>query len=262
MDCSSAIGIFDSGVGGISVANAISQQLPNENLVYIADSRNAPFGDKSASFIFDRCRYIVDFLLARNVKMVVVACNTATLSCIDELRKHYDIPFVGVEPGIKPAIKASKTGIVGVLATQGSLSSIKYQKLVASIAAEHQVINQPCVGLVELIEGLQFNSQQTLDLLNKYIEPLLARNVDQLVLGCTHYPFVYTQIDSIVNGRAEIIDTSKSVASQVTNIASRIGLNIEPKRQTEVFSSLLSDSMREKITRLWHSPPISINYLS
>ncbi len=258
MVCNDPIGIFDSGLGGISIANAITHRLPNEKLVYIADSAHAPYGDKSDHFIYTRCRHMVDFLIKHNAKMIIVACNTATLSCIDKLRQEYTLPFVGVEPGIKPAILSTKSGKVGVLATKSSLNSEKYQKLATSLAADKDVFNQACIGLVEQIEKLDFDSADTKLLLKKYIAPLLLKGADQLVLGCTHYPFVYKQIAEIVGDRANIIDTSESVATQAIKIATKVGLSNTIKPTTEIYSSLLNDKMHDQIKTLWNTNSISI----
>lgn len=212
------IGIFDSGVGGLSIAQALRQLLPCEDLVYVADSAHAPYGDKSDAYVQDRCEKIVEFLLGQKVKLVVVACNTATLSCITHLRDNFDIAFVGAEPGIKPALAASKTGVVGVMATQSTLESAQYNRLLDRYRNDKKVIQQACNGLVEQIEAGAFDSESTLLLLNKYLAPMRAQKADQIVLGCTHYGFLSTQIEKILGDSVSLVNTSAAIAKQAAQV--------------------------------------------
>lgn len=215
MAVSSAIGIFDSGVGGLSTAQAIRQLLPCEDLIYVADSANAPYGNKSQAFILQRSSQIIEFLQARKVKAIVVACNTATVSAIAELRRHYSLPIIGMEPGVKPATELSRSGVVGVLATVQTLQSSSFSGLVSRFGQSSHVELQACPGLVEQVEKLDLGGVETEALLRRYLEPLLAKGADKIVLGCTHYAFLSPLIEQIIAGRASIINTNSAVAREV-----------------------------------------------
>ena len=218
------IGIFDSGVGGLSIAQALRQLLPCENILYVADSAHAPYGDKSDAYVQARCEKIVEFLLGQKVKLVVVACNTATLSCITHLRDKFDIAFVGAEPGIKPALAASKTGVVGVMATQSTLESAQYNRLLDRYRNDKKVIQQACNGLVEQIEAGAFDSESTLVLLNKYLAPMRAQKADQIVLGCTHYHFLIPVLKKLLPEGITIIESGPAVAKQTKAILEKYNL--------------------------------------
>ena len=210
-----AIGVMDSGVGGISVLKHIHALLPHENLLYVADSKYAPYGSKTAAEITSRCMIIADFLMSKNVKALVVACNTATAAAIDELRETFNIPIIGMEPAVKPAAEASKNGVIGVLATVGTLKSAQFAALLESYGRNVKVLTQACVGLVECIERGELTQNSTRQLLKKYCTPLLAEGADTIVLGCTHYPFVRPLIEEIVGSNVAIIDTGAAVARQL-----------------------------------------------
>lgn len=212
---SQAIGIFDSGVGGLSVALAIRQQLPWEDLVYVADSAHTPYGNKSQDFIVQRACTIVDFLISQNVKTIVVACNTATVSAISTLRERFDIPIVGMEPGVKPAAELSTSGVVGVMATTQTLQSASFLALVSRFAQNRQVVAQACPGLVEQVEALDLSSLKTDTLLQGYLHPLLEKGADRIVLGCTHYGFLAARIEQLLMGRAVLVNTNEAVAREV-----------------------------------------------
>lgn len=209
------IGVFDSGVGGISVLQHIHALLPHEQLLYVADSRYAPYGSKTPQEIQSRCFEIADFLIARGVKAIVVACNTATAAAIDLMREKYTMPIIGMEPAVKPAAEASKNGVIGVLATVGTLKSAQFAGLLESYGRNVKVVTQGCVGLVECIERGELRSDNTLNLLNKYCQPLLDEGADTIVLGCTHYPFVKPLIQQIVGENVTLIDTGAAVAKHL-----------------------------------------------
>ncbi|MFZ6675209.1 glutamate racemase [Undibacterium sp. Xuan67W] len=222
-----AVGVFDSGIGGLSVLQHIRHRLPDESLIYFADSGFAPYGDKSELFIIERSLLIADYLHKKNCKAIVVACNTATAAAIKTLRDAYpDMIIVGVEPGLKPAIQLSKNHTVGVLATQSTLQSTKFQTLKNQLSADTDVrfLSQACIGLVDQIEKNELHTEDTLALLHSYITPLLEQGVDTLVLGCTHYPFLTDAIKQIVtnSGAApiQIIDTGEAVARQLEKLLS------------------------------------------
>lgn len=249
----SPVGIFDSGVGGISIANAVSRLLPNEDIIYVADSAHAPYGDKPPTLVLDRCRRIVDHLLEQNVKLIVVACNTATLTCIGKLRALYAIDFVGVEPGIKPALQATQSGVVGVMATQNTLSSPQYAQLQSRFAGQSTLINQPCNGLVEQIESLQLDAPETLSMLNKFLQPMLQANADHIVLGCTHYGFLAKQIEAIAGRPVQLINTSEAIAKQVENRLNTLSLlNTNTHRgASKIYSSLMDETTQKVCATLW-----------
>jgi len=215
MNKSFPIGIFDSGVGGLSVLKKIHSKLPKESLVYVADSINSPYGPKNNFFILERSITIVDFLVANHqIKLLVIACNTATASAISKLREIYDFPIIGMEPAIKPANEASRNKKVGILATEGTINSSKFSALLDSYSGETQFFTQPCIGLVEYIERGKADSNEVISLLHKNLIPLLEHNVDVVVLGCTHYIFIKKIVESFFNNKIAIIETGEAVAAQ------------------------------------------------
>jgi glutamate racemase len=212
------IAVFDSGVGGISVLKHIHALLPNEQLLYVADSKYAPYGNKTPAEIQARCFEIADFLIAKNAKALVVACNTATAAAIDAMRNRYSLPaftlpIIGMEPAVKPAAEASRNGIIGVLATTGTLKSAQFAGLLESYGRNVKVVTQACVGLVECIERGELDADSTKILIQQYCAPLLAEGADTIVLGCTHYPFVRHVIEQVVGPKIALIDTGAAVAS-------------------------------------------------
>jgi len=216
----SPIGIFDSGVGGLSVYQAIRDALPAQDLIYIADSGNAPYGDRSTDFIEARAIAMTEFLIASGAKAVVVACNTATVIAVARLRRQFSLPIIALEPAIKPAIESSKSGTVGVLGTRRTIESPAVAQLCRQYGADTRVMLQPCPGLVEQVERGEMNSPATYDLIRHYVEPMRAAGADTLVLGCTHYAYLVDQISAIVGPNVKILDSAAAVARQV---ARRIG---------------------------------------
>lgn len=219
------IGIFDSGIGGLSVLRHIRFQLPNENLRYFADSGFAPYGDKSEEAVIERVMGIADYLLGYHCKALVVACNTATAAAIHLLREKYaHIPIVGIEPGLKPAATITKSRIVGVLATERTLRSSKFQNLQQKVSSQSgvQFIMQSCPGLADQVEKNELDSPYTADLLYQYIQPLIKQQADTIVLGCTHYPFLQNLIEKILiqekASHIQIIDTGIAVTKQLIRL--------------------------------------------
>jgi len=212
---SQPIGVFDSGVGGISVLKHIRALLPHEDLLYIADSKHAPYGNKSPEFIRERAFALADFLISQGAKALVVACNTATATAIEALRKEYNVPIIGMEPAVKPAAAATKTGVVGVLATVGTLKSAQFAALLESYGQGVTVVTEGCPGLVECIERGELATDETRRLLKGYLKPLLDTQADTIVLGCTHYPLVRPLIEEIVGKEITLIDTGAAVARQL-----------------------------------------------
>jgi glutamate racemase len=223
------IGLFDSGIGGTSIWSAINQLLPNEKTIYLADSINAPYGKKSKEEIITLSIKNTEFLLEMNAKIIVVACNTATTNAIKELRTKYDIPFIGIEPAIKPAAVHSKTHTIGVLATKGTLSSELFNKTV-EMYHDTKIIEQIGYGLVELIENGDLISNEMTKLLHSYLQPMIDNNIDYLVLGCSHFPYLIPQIKKILPKNIQIIDSGEAVARQTQKILQdKIGLHSDEK---------------------------------
>lgn len=224
------VGIFDSGVGGLSVLRHIRAQLPHEHLLYFADSGFAPYGDKPEHVIAERVLTVAAFLVERGAKALVVACNTATVAAIAVLRERYPgMPIVGVEPGLKPAAAATRNGKVGVLATEGTLAGEKFQLLRAQIsgATRADFLLQPCNGLADQIELGELESDATTAMLERYIVPLLEQGADTLVLGCTHYPLVQASIEQVIARTTDreviLVDTGEAVARQLARLLEAAG---------------------------------------
>lgn len=239
MNYKQPIGLFDSGIGGTSIWKEVHKLLPNENTIYLSDSKNAPYGEKPADEILRLSIKNTELLLDKGCKLVIVACNTATTNTIDYLRKNYDIPFIGIEPAIKPAALYSKTGAVGVLATKGTLSSKLFEKTSAEFTKNIITIEQDGEGLVPLIEEGKLNSKETKALLLKYLSPMLQHNLDYLVLGCTHYPYLIPQIKKIVGKNVTIIDSGEAVAKQTKAILNKFHLlsDITSKPKFEFYTN-------------------------
>ena len=219
------VGVFDSGVGGLSVLRAIRQLLPAERLLYVAVCGYVVFGEKSPEFIRLRSQKIAGFLLGQGAKALVVACNTATAAAVSGLREQFpQVPIVGMEPAVKPAAAATRSGVVGVLATTGTLQSAKFAALLDRFASNVQVVMQPCPGLVERIEAGELDSPATRDLLQKLVAPLLDAGCDTLILGCTHYPFIKPLLRQLVPSSVSLIDTGEAVARQLQRVLSERSL--------------------------------------
>lgn len=218
MSSKAPIGIFDSGVGGTSIWKEIHKILPFENTVYLADSANAPYGNKPKEEILSLCIKNTESLIALGCKIIVVACNTATTNAITYLRTHYNIPFIGIEPAIKPAALNSKTNSIGILATKGTLSSNLFHETSKSLAQDITITEIVGEGLVPLIENGEINDKKTISLLKKFTKPMLDANIDYLVLGCSHYPYLITHLQKILPSNVEIIDSGEAVAKQTHHV--------------------------------------------
>lgn len=216
------IGVFDSGVGGLSILSGIHELLPAETLHYVADSGNAPYGPKGDAFIRVRCEAIMQCLLRFEVKAVVVACNTATAAAVAQMREQYDLPIIGVEPAVKPAAEQSKSGVVGVLATSGTIASEKFLSLQNRFVERAKILTRACPGLVELIEQVAPDPAALERLLHEYIQPLVDAGADTLVLGCTHYSLIRPQIQQAAGPGVRIVDAGTAVAKELQR---RLALN-------------------------------------
>ncbi|HEN8800018.1 glutamate racemase [Pseudomonas sp. CM25] len=251
---SAPVGVMDSGVGGLSVLAEIQRLLPNETLLYVADCGHVPYGEKSPGYIRERCRHIAAFFHEQGAKAMVLACNTATVAAVTDLRALYPVwPLVGMEPAVKPAAAATRSGVVGVLATTGTLQSAKFAALLDRFASDVQVITQPCPGLVELIETGDLASPALRQMLLGYVQPLLAAGCDTLILGCTHYPFLRPLLAGMVPADVAVIDTGAAVARQLHRLLGASDLLAEgPARDTRFWTSADPQSLRNILPVLWH----------
>ncbi|WP_367372927.1 glutamate racemase [Pseudomonas lini] len=249
------IAVFDSGVGGLSVLAEIQQLLPNESLLYLGDCGNIPYGEKSPAFISQRCSVMAQFFQQQGAKALVLACNTATVAGVADLRRDFpEWPIVGMEPAVKPAAAATRSGVVGVLATTGTLQSAKFAALLDRFATDVRVITQPCPGLVELIENGDLHSETLRQLLRGYVEPLLAAGADTIILGCTHYPFLKPLLKQMLPQSISLIDTGAAVARQLQRLlAERELLAQGPACAARFWTSADPAHFRNILPVLWHS---------
>ncbi len=251
-DCTAPVGVFDSGVGGLSVLREIRQRLPHESLLYLADSAHVPYGEKSPEYIRERCRIIAAFFVEQGAKALVVACNTATAAGVTELRELYpDWPIIGMEPAVKPAAAATRSGVVGVLATTGTLKSARFAALLDRFAADVRVITQPCPGLVERIEAGDLNSVELRVMLQGWVEPLLAQGCDTLILGCTHYPFIRPLLSRLVPRDIRLIDTGAAVARHLGKVLTERGRLADGESSCRFYCSGDPQRMAEVLPILW-----------
>lgn len=213
------IGVFDSGVGGLSVLRHIRRLLPGESLLYLADQAHVPYGPRPAADIQFFCEQITRFLVEQGASLIVVACNTATAAAIDHLRHTFpELPFVGMEPAVKPGASLTRNGKIGVLATAGTFESQRYASLLARFAENIVAYESDCPGLVEQIEAGELESEKTEQILQDAIRPMLTAGVDTLILGCTHYPFVLPLIEQVAGPGVTVIDPAPAVAQQVKRL--------------------------------------------
>lgn len=232
------IGILDSGLGGLSVLNEIRKVLPHKSLSYFGDSAWCPYGNKTYPEIQERVSKIVELFISEGAEIIVIACNSATIACVEYLRTIYPIPIVGMEPGVKPAVKATKTGNIGVFATEASLAGEKFHRLLSTHAKGVRVITRPCPKFVTLVEEGKLSGKEVEEVIHEYTAPLVAEKIDTLVLGCTHYPFLKETISQLYPD-LKIIDTGRAVADQV----SRKLLNVT---ENQSISCVLRTSNNEK----------------
>ncbi len=246
------IGVFDSGIGGLSLLQIGRHELPNETWIYVADTAFLPYGAKPSEVIKDRAMKITSFLIRENVKAILVACNTATALSIDFLRKNFpDTIFIGVEPAVRPAVKLTRTKVVGILATEATTDSLRLSQLISRFGDGVQVIIQPCHGLVETIERGQLGDQASKKLLEKYVKPLLEQGVDTIALGCTHYSFVTNVIRGIAGESINLIDTCKPVLKELKEkLSSKKILATTSMRETKVWTTKTSSGTNNLIQKV------------
>lgn len=229
------IGVFDSGVGGLSVLHHIRAALPEADLIYVADSGHVPYGDKSPAYIESRSMALTRFLLGQGAEAIVIACNTATAAAALPLRKQFSkIPFIGMEPAIKPAVAATKSDVVGVLATVGTLESARFAALLEKYAGSVKIVTQGCPGLVEVVERGDLRSMEARRLVERYTAPLLAAGADTFILGCTHYPFLAPLIREVAGDGISLIDTGAAVARELKR---RVDTELPPRVKLGVTGS-------------------------
>ncbi|MFQ3237257.1 MAG: glutamate racemase [Paraglaciecola sp.] len=247
------IGIFDSGIGGLSIAKEIKKLLPSEHIVYVADTGHAPYGDQSDQYILQRSLAITDFLVSHNVKTIVVACNTATTGCIATLRERYNVPFIGVEPGIMPGILNTKSGVVGVLATSKTLITPSFAMLAGRVAANINIEIMPCPDLVLQVEALKLDYSEAAEVVKKYVLPLLEKGADTLVLGCTHYGYLAHVIAQVAGPNVTLIDTQNAVAKEVMRRLENGKLLGIPGEQgkAQFYSSGNLGAFQRQVKKLW-----------
>ena len=253
MNPAAPIGVFDSGVGGLSILRAIRATLPYEHLCYVADSGHVPYGIRTQEYLQQRALVLSRFLLEQDVKALVIACNTATLAAVAHLRSTFSLPIIAVEPAVKPAVAATKTGIVGVLATAATFASAQFSSLLERFGASVTILTQACPHLVKQVEAGELTSPMTHALIEQYTAPLLAAGADTLVLGCTHYPFLRPLIGDVVGPTVTIIDTSVAVSRQLSRVlAAQNLLNLDLIPGSEHFwTSGEVQSTQEVISTLW-----------
>lgn len=241
------IGVFDSGIGGLTVLRWMRQRLPQAPLLYVADQRWSPYGAKPNWLLQQRCDAIADWLIHQGATMLVVACNTATAHCIEALRKRLTVVIVGVEPGIKPAALGSRTGTIGILATENTLASSRYQDLASRFNPNTRILNQSCPHLAEAIERGPDNPD--IDrLLNEYVPGLVEAGIDRLVLGCTHYPLARERIQALIGPGIRLIDTGEAIAAEV-------GRRYQPIPGETASTSLLTTGDPQRLRKLIQSYP-------
>ena len=237
------IGIFDSGVGGLSVFREIRKVLPEESYIYYSDSAYCPYGEKSHEAIIGRCRTITEFLLKEGADIIVVACNTATAAAIKTLREEYAVRFIGMEPAIKPAARMTKSGVVGVLATAGTLKSEKYLRHKEKYASDIKIVEHVGEGFVELVEKGITSGSEAINTVRHSLEPLLQAGADTIVLGCTHYPFLADALKSAaenITGCAtiQLIDPAPAIAKRLIEVINEESISITSGRVPEDGSAI------------------------
>ena len=255
------IGFFDSGIGGLTILRAVRRSLACEHLIYVADAAYVPYGQKNLAQIRARALAIGAFLVQQRAKAVVVACNTATAAAIDVLRASVTVPVIGVEPAVKPAVAATRTGVVGVLATPATLASERFCSLVKRFAGGIRIVEQPCAGLAEHIERGDLDGQHTEQLVRGFVEPLLTEGVDVIVLGCTHYPLVAHIVQRVAGPAVAVIENGTAVAKEVAKqLALRQCLRAAGTGSEVFWSSGPTQRIASQLAELW-SPQARVQRL-
>ena len=244
------IGLFDSGSGGLSVYREVVKLLPKEDYAYYSDNAHCPYGEKSRGYIIDRARFITGFLIGKGCDVIVVACNTATAAAISTLRKEFPIPFIGMEPAVKPAAFLTRSGVVGVLATAGTLSASKYLDTRDMYTDKVKVIEHVGEGFVELVEKGKLDGPEAEMTVRASVEPLLEAGADVIVLGCTHYPFLRPMIQRIAGSEVTVIDPAPAVARHLVTVMEEKGIIKNEARSENGTLSLFSSGPSDSLERL------------
>jgi len=242
------IGIMDSGVGGLSVYREIRKILPMESYIYFSDNANCPYGEKSADFICQRAREITRMFISKGADAIVIACNTATAAAIETLRSEFDLPFVGMEPAVKPAALGTKNGVIGVLATAGTLKASKYLKTRDRYSDGIEIVEHVGEGFVELVESSELSGKHAESIVRKSLEPLLAAGADTIVLGCTHYPFLLPLLQKVAGESVTFIDPAPAVAKRLCDVLEQLEIKKSerlPDVPIELISSGSGDALRK-----------------
>ena len=238
---------MDSGVGGLSVYREIRKMLPEERFIYFSDNAHCPYGEKSQEYIQDRCRTIVSMMVEKGAEVVVIACNTATAAAIACLREEFDIPFVGMEPAVKPAALGTSSGVIGVLATAGTLKASKYLNTKGKYEDEVTILEHVGQGFVELVENCDLDSDHARSIVSESLRPLLDAGADTIVLGCTHYPFLKPLMEQIAGPSVRFIDPAPAVARQLLNVIDSKGIS---RSDTEPGAEFLSSAPSRALPKL------------
>lgn len=250
------IGVFDSGVGGLSVLQEIGRQLPHEDVVYYADAANWPYGEREPGEVRRLAARAAKFLLEREAKLIVVACNTATTVAIRDLRAHFPVPFVGMEPAVKPAVGTTRSGTVGVLATAATLRSRSYAALVARVGGGVTILANAVPGLVKAVEHGRLQDRELEDVLHAAIDPMVASGADTLVLGCTHFPFARETIQRVAGPDIAVIDSGEAVVRQIRRLLAEHGIANDTEREgrVELIASGDYEAFAQRAERLLGHP--------
>ncbi len=251
------IGIFDSGVGGLCVLKEIRKLLPNESIVYFGDSHNCPYGEKTEEDALTLARKNIEFLIKHHCKIVVIACNTVTAIAINRLRSDFHIPFIGMEPALKPAALQTKTKKIGILATENTFNGNHFKQTYSKYGKDIEVYIQPGYGLVELVERNDYTSEKAKMLLEEYLKPMMDKGADTIVLGCTHYPFLKELIQEITCNEMNVIDPSNAVASQTKRVLEQLNL-IETELTNPKFQFFTTGN--EEITKAFLNDTVTTPY--
>lgn len=253
------IGVFDSGLGGISVLQEIQKRMPAASLAYIADSAWVPYGTLSQDVIQQRARALSRFLIEHGADMIVVACNTATAAAVPFLRQILPVPIVGMEPAVKPATAATRSGVVGVLATVGTLESARFAALLDQFGSNIQVLTRACPGLVEQVEAGDLDGPRTCLLVRQYVTPLVRGGADTLVLGCTHYAFLRPVVEAIAGPDVTVIDTGEAVARRVEQVSRTLGPVVPRTRGVAFWTSAEAAALTAPLRKLWGAAVVLAN---
>ena len=243
------IGVFDSGLGGLTVWSELYKRLPHESLIYYGDGKNCPYGDKSRDEIIGYVDFAVKRLLERGTKMIVVACNAATAMAIDYLRSTYDIPFVGLEPAVKPAAEKTRTGVIGILATAATLQGRLFKGTSAKYADKVEIIARVGEGFVELVENNMENTPEAVETVRKAISPMLDKGADQIVLGCTHYPFLQNALSIVIGDRkVELLNPAMAIEKRAETLLSQFHIAASADNKTYYeFMTSADETYRQKL---------------